>query len=225
MTYEAAPSTRLLATHCAICNRPLRDAESVERGIGPDCAERYGHGDASGPMNVDAVVAAAENAGEIALTIVREHTDAHTVANRAVHYVAVLAHDDHEANADCIAALCDMIAACGYDRLAARLRERVAAVFEARAQAAAEEARRAPTLVIAEANGALSVGFRNLSSAQFHAMLATLRGIPSRRYNAANKSNTIAAEHRGLLWNAIRTSEVLRGAWIESAKGRAQITA
>lgn len=41
--YESLASTKLLATHCAVCNRPLRDALSTERGIGPDCAERYGY--------------------------------------------------------------------------------------------------------------------------------------------------------------------------------------
>jgi len=41
-TYEAAPATALVATHCALCGRPLVDAESVERGIGPVCADKYG---------------------------------------------------------------------------------------------------------------------------------------------------------------------------------------
>jgi len=41
-TYENAPATRLLATRCACCGRALVDAQSVERGIGPDCAEKYG---------------------------------------------------------------------------------------------------------------------------------------------------------------------------------------
>lgn len=35
--YESAPATRLLATHCCVCGRPLVDATSVEIGIGPDC--------------------------------------------------------------------------------------------------------------------------------------------------------------------------------------------
>jgi hypothetical protein len=46
-TYADAPSTILLATHCCMCNRPLVDAESVERGMGPTCAENHGVGDAS----------------------------------------------------------------------------------------------------------------------------------------------------------------------------------
>lgn len=42
MSYENAPATKLLATSCACCGRPLVDSESVERGVGPDCAEKYG---------------------------------------------------------------------------------------------------------------------------------------------------------------------------------------
>lgn len=43
MSYENLKSTKMLASHCAVCARPLRDAKSVELGIGPDCAEKYGY--------------------------------------------------------------------------------------------------------------------------------------------------------------------------------------
>jgi hypothetical protein len=43
MNYEAAPATKLVATACAVCARPLVDAQSVELGIGPDCRNRYGY--------------------------------------------------------------------------------------------------------------------------------------------------------------------------------------
>jgi hypothetical protein len=33
----------MLATHCAICGRPLVDAKSVECGIGPECRRRHGY--------------------------------------------------------------------------------------------------------------------------------------------------------------------------------------
>ncbi|KKN10590.1 hypothetical protein LCGC14_1035020 [marine sediment metagenome] len=41
MSYENAPATRMLATQCAACGRPLVDAVSVEAGMGPDCRKRY----------------------------------------------------------------------------------------------------------------------------------------------------------------------------------------
>lgn len=40
--YENAPATRMLATHCAACGRPLVDSASVESGLGPDCRRKYG---------------------------------------------------------------------------------------------------------------------------------------------------------------------------------------
>jgi hypothetical protein len=42
MSYENAPATKMLATHCACCGRPLVDAKSVEIGIGPDCRKKHG---------------------------------------------------------------------------------------------------------------------------------------------------------------------------------------
>lgn len=42
MGYEDAPSTKMIATNCVICARPLRDVVSVERGMGPDCAKKHG---------------------------------------------------------------------------------------------------------------------------------------------------------------------------------------
>ena len=35
--YESAPATKMLATHCVCCGRPLIDATSVQLGIGPEC--------------------------------------------------------------------------------------------------------------------------------------------------------------------------------------------
>lgn len=40
--YENAPSTKMLASRCAVCARALRDVVSVQMGIGPDCREKYG---------------------------------------------------------------------------------------------------------------------------------------------------------------------------------------
>ena len=42
MSYVNAPATKMLATHCCVCHRPLLDAKSVELGIGPDCLKRHG---------------------------------------------------------------------------------------------------------------------------------------------------------------------------------------
>jgi len=36
-SYLNAPATKMLATHCVCCGRPLVDARSVTLGIGPEC--------------------------------------------------------------------------------------------------------------------------------------------------------------------------------------------
>lgn len=64
MSYENAPATKMLATHCAVCGRPLVDSVSVETGIGPDCREKHGYN-----IEVD--------------------PDARTEANKLVHAIAV----------------------------------------------------------------------------------------------------------------------------------------
>src|SRR5687767_11998091 len=89
MTYENAPATRLLATRCACCHRALVDAESVERGVGPDCAKRYGYGLAQGPA--DLTLAAADLAAggwsneRITALLATPERD---MANALVHAVA-----------------------------------------------------------------------------------------------------------------------------------------
>ncbi len=40
MSYADAPAAALVATHCALCGRPLLDAPSVECGMGPTCRAR-----------------------------------------------------------------------------------------------------------------------------------------------------------------------------------------
>lgn len=39
--WENALSTKLAATRCCFCARSLRDPESIERGYGPECAEKF----------------------------------------------------------------------------------------------------------------------------------------------------------------------------------------
>lgn len=42
MSYENAPATKMVATHCACCELPLVDAKSVECGVGPVCRKKHG---------------------------------------------------------------------------------------------------------------------------------------------------------------------------------------
>lgn len=54
MSYENAPATKLLATHCACCNRKLVDATSVETGIGPICRGKVGYQDFDAELRAEA---------------------------------------------------------------------------------------------------------------------------------------------------------------------------
>ena len=71
MSYENAPATKLLATHCAICERPLVDAESVETGLDPHCRKQLFKGsDKDAPNRETAnkliyVVAACRSTGDV----------------------------------------------------------------------------------------------------------------------------------------------------------------
>lgn len=47
--YENAPATRMLATQCACCRRPLVDAVSVDTGVGPECRKKYGFNQEASP--------------------------------------------------------------------------------------------------------------------------------------------------------------------------------
>ncbi|HYM54564.1 MAG TPA: DUF6011 domain-containing protein [Solirubrobacteraceae bacterium] len=56
--YEDAPATKMLATHCAVCRRPLLDALSVEVGIGPVCRRDHGYDEEVAALGDDARQAA-----------------------------------------------------------------------------------------------------------------------------------------------------------------------
>ena len=65
MSYEKALSTQMLATHCGMCGRPLRDPTSIERGIGPDCWAKAWQADSdtrTSPLNEELFEAALKQA-------------------------------------------------------------------------------------------------------------------------------------------------------------------
>lgn len=118
-TYENAPSTTLLATHCALCGRALRDADRVERGVGPDCADKHGYSAApQGPADWLAAVAALGPRsglfGSAGALTACWGVDARRAANILVHRAACLPRDARGPVVDALAAL-------GYHRLAVAL--------------------------------------------------------------------------------------------------------
>jgi hypothetical protein len=123
MTYELAPATLLVASRCYICNRPLRDALSVEAGIGPICREKHGYDAPDVPARLIAAGAAITVAvgGPLPENLrgALAAGDARKVCNALVHHIAALplaAENKY---------LMAAISACGYTKLAARLAERL----------------------------------------------------------------------------------------------------
>jgi hypothetical protein len=118
MSYETAPSTALLATACALCGRPLRDAISVEAGVGPDCRKKYGYAEAqTAPDFTAALSCVGSDGGRISesLADALSNGDARRAANILVHRAAL------EQSPYLVAA----ISALGFARLAEKLAERL----------------------------------------------------------------------------------------------------
>lgn len=104
-TYLDDPATALLATDCAACNRPLRDAVSVEAGIGPDCRKKHGYGQAQGDADWSAVDEALAGTPDLAAAIAAHRGDAHRAANVLVHRAACAARDERAPHVKAVAAL------------------------------------------------------------------------------------------------------------------------
>ena len=176
MSYENAPATRLIATHCACCARPLVDAASVERGVGPECARKYGYDDAQGTPDWDAaekVLLAAYGAGEGDLRT-KHGEDAHKAVNVLVHYVAAAPADS---SAPAVAA----IALLGFEKLARTLALRLGAIT-----------------VVTE--GSMLVVKTPFSEA----FNAAVRQVPGASWNAERKVRVVPAMQRMQLWAAIK---------------------
>lgn len=116
-----APAQRLVATHCACCGRKLKDAASVEAGVGPECRETHGYGVRQGTPDwaaYGALVAGTAHEANADNVI----CDARAVANDLVLRLAC-APEAPEASAYVLA-----VQALGFARLAKRLVRRLGGV-------------------------------------------------------------------------------------------------
>lgn len=124
MGYEQSPAVDLVATNCALCGRPLLDADSVECGMGPTCRARYGAGGPGTAGNATEALALSarlpEALRERAEELVRGG-DGRALANWAVNRIAALGGAAGDDVAD---ELVLVVAAAGYVKLAAALAER-----------------------------------------------------------------------------------------------------
>lgn len=117
-SYEDAPATRMLATQCACCSRPLVDAVSVEVGVGPDCRVKHGYGEAQAAPDWD--WAERELApGDLAIDRTKSPREA---ANLLVYWVAA------RQDGPDVLRLVSAIRALGFVSLADRIARRLARV-------------------------------------------------------------------------------------------------
>jgi hypothetical protein len=187
MSYENAPATKLLATHCACCARPLVDALSVELGIGPDCRKKHGFTKREGDTNWTATVAAAAGcptAFAVVASRLEDGTegltdnDAREMANRIVHRVALRDWSDVE-----LTACLQTLYALGFHKLSAKLRSTCTAV-QVRAHA-----------------GCLIV-----KSPYSPAFNEATRGLPGRYFDREEKAWRFTTAARAGLWAALVAS-------------------
>lgn len=120
--YEVARSTRLVATLCACCARPLRDAVSVEAGMGPMCRETHGY--AAPDLSADWNAVHTALSGHFAALNLPDDWDSspRRAANLLVHRVAV--EQEGEIAVACVNALL----ALGFAKLSRRIAVRLAKI-------------------------------------------------------------------------------------------------
>lgn len=180
-TYENAPATALVATRCCACGRALLDAASVEIGMGPVCRERAGLDGAGTGADWERVTGLLRGTG-----IELETADARRVANRVVHRIAA------DQGAAIVPALVASLDALGFAAVTAAIREHLRPV--------------GPRVEVAAEGDRFAVTFSGLDSDAFGALVAALRAVPGRRFDGARKVNTVPANARGALWQALRTA-------------------
>jgi len=200
MSYENATSTLLLATHCAVCHRALRDAESVERGVGPDCAQNYGYDAAQTAPRWLLVDLALDGITVEAYKGVS--SDPKTLANALVHRVALQFRDEAktEENGRLIAA----IRATGFTTLADKLAEGI------------KEWKR-PEIQVALEGDKLVVTSSALSDVAFAALLAAVRAVPGRKWDAGRKASLLPVVEKRRFWGLLQSLPA--GVLIKSTKG------
>jgi len=113
-------ATWLLATHCCICSTPLRDAKSVEMGIGPICRKRYAKADVeTTPEMLQKALGALVMSGldsVVVDAVLERKGDARTVCNWLVYFASA-----HYTDKPKVLSVTPIIRLLGYTTLADKL--------------------------------------------------------------------------------------------------------
>jgi hypothetical protein len=139
MSYESAPATKMLATQCACCGRPLVDAASIEAGMGPICRKQHGYAAAQVAPDWKSVLSETDGALSVSEILGFRHEAAtelnlleaswllggletRRVANALVHRIAV------DQDGPQVLQLTNAIRALGFTKLADRIAHRLAKI-------------------------------------------------------------------------------------------------
>lgn len=187
MTYENAAQTKLIATNCICCGRPLCDAESVESGVGPICAKKYGFSKQDREADFRTALENAKQ-GDCAQPVwdAMPKQDARRACNAVVYMLA--AEPDHAKRIYRI----ETIRALGFVKLADRLEERLL-----------DET---GEIQIRTENGFIFVSTMNLSKAAFAGLLESFRAIFGRRWMPETKQNRFPESAKKAVWKALKAN-------------------
>ncbi len=161
-TYENAPATKMLATACACCSKPLVDAKSVETGVGPECRKKHGFDKPDVLIDIAAAceIAAALPA-EIGVEIMKNASSTREMANRIVYRIAA------EQEGPLVPSLTTALRGIGFEKLAAHIIKRITVL----------------SIAIDEPNTAIA-----LTAPYNPAFLTASAKIPGRRWDAVTKT-------------------------------------
>lgn len=180
MSYESAPATRLVATACCCCGRPLVDSISVEAGVGPTCREKHGYAEAQGLIDPKAFeLAMGRLPWDSAQGLANYLTHRIAVALSATvsnHIVASVSRD--------IAA----IDALGYHRLAATLAERTGG----------------PLIEVDEDRDPRGTEILVVKTPFSEELISALCRVPGRHWDATRKATTFPTSSAAALVTALR---------------------
>jgi len=167
-------------SHCCACGRSLVDALSRETGIGPICAEKFMGGQAvDAPVNaaqLEAAMAAAPARLQEAMAAAVESLNARNIVNKAVYQASVAISYPDQDRSKMLAAVCKIVVACGYLKMADRLEYRYLGKDFKKA-----------TLRLTR----LSDGRIELVSPYNPDFVTRLRDVPGRRWDGMRKVNTV----------------------------------
>lgn len=179
MSYEFAPSTIMLATRCAVCRRALRDAKSVEVGMGPDCRQKHGYTEI-------------EDASE----------EARTAANAIIHRAACYVRDEQV-----VAECCSALRLLGFVKVADRIEYRgkdapaadTVTITEGTSDPLPAIYRYGRYLPARPGKPGVFV-----TCPYKPAAVADMRGIPGRYFVKATKQTFFPADQKPALWALLR---------------------